>query len=252
MKSRTCECNRQILVIACVCLLLFFLASCNNSDDNLTSTGEDGQLVELSIGDTWTWGAAEGPEQRIVTQEVVDHAIVEGTPCYVIHNSMSPSPPGLIDGFITKISSETLDPITMLAKWKTNGGRIEEGSLEEESSSTSYVYSEPPYPLTVGKTWDVSETEVTKADWRENALTFEDSSRYLVEQIEEITVPAGTFRCFKIIVYRHGSDSPSDIKWLSAETKYFLVKGISLNSGEPGSESYVPPMELNSYSVSRK
>jgi hypothetical protein len=65
---------------------------------------------------------------------------------------------------------------------------------------------------------------------------------FKVENIEQITVPAGTFKCFKIVMYDKDG-KPVITEWESDETKMYMVKGVDIqNSGTT---------ELVSYSVSK-
>ncbi len=223
-----------VTIITVVFMTLLLNLGCYSA--NTVSPNTDGmQLPELNIGDTWTWASRIDRDHLELTYKVVGEDKVEGQSCYVIQASMVPSPPGIIGEQIMMLSNQTLDVIRMQSQWESG-----DGSIGEETVTLSYSYSESPYPLNIGKVWEVIKTEEDIASWREEPLIFESSSRYEVQCKEDITVAAGSFKCFKVVRYDHGSDQPSNITWLSDETKYLPVKWEDMD--DAGNV-----MELNSY-----
>jgi len=176
------------------------------------------RLPELHVGDTWTWVSQDAYPAK-VTYQVTGQDEVEGHPCYVIQISMIPSPPGMVGKQTMFLSQGNLEIMRVQSRWE-----LDDGSIGEETSTFSYSTTQPRYPLYVGKTWEVTKIEEDVASWRGGPLTFETSSRYEVERREGITVAAGSFRCFKVVRYDHGSDRPSAIAWLAPQTKCFPVR----------------------------
>jgi hypothetical protein len=54
---------------------------------------------------------------------------------------------------------------------------------------------------------------------------------YKVEGIEEITVPAGKFRCFKVVQY-DDTDNPLSTLWESDRVRQYLVRSVDHETGE--------------------
>ena len=65
---------------------------------------------------------------------------------------------------------------------------------------------------------------------------------YKIEQIEDISVPAGTFRCFKSVKYNEDG-KVYFIEWNAEDTKFYQVKTLDPETGDV--------VELVSYSVSK-
>jgi hypothetical protein len=109
-------------------------------------------------------------------------------------------------------------------------------------SSYTYGFLEaPPYPLETGKEYRVIELETTTSTitGRESTETETNTYTYRVEGIEEITVPAGTFRCFKVVKYDE-DDTAISTNWTSDKVKSD-VKSIHHEAAEL--------MELISFAV---
>ena len=98
------------------------------------------------------------------------------------------------------------------------------------------------YPLVVGKEITFTETETSDITVLGEKETTSETSTYTykVESIEQVTVPAGTFRCFKVVKYDEGG-SAIETRWGSDAVKGFEVKGIDHESGDTS--------ELISYSL---
>jgi hypothetical protein len=105
----------------------------------------------------------------------------------------------------------------------------------------TYTNSEDPWPLSIGKTYTKSSVEVISYMARGEENSSPPSSRTLtitVDNIENVTVPAGTFKSLKIIV-REG-DALAETRWYSDTVKND-VKRIDHQTAEV--------FELTSYSV---
>jgi len=123
-------------------------------------------------------------------------------------------------------------------KGQTSGKYL--GAPVTSTFDTAYQGSSK-YPLKVGKevTITATTTMTTTVSGESETETEVDTYTFRVERIEDITVPAGTFRCFKIVEYdEHGT--VSDEEWYADEPK-INVKSIDHETGEI--------MELKSYSV---
>ena len=77
--------------------------------------------------------------------------------------------------------------------------------------------------MEVGKEWEGIETEVATISSLNGVGETETETRTTnyrckVEKIEEVTVPAGTFTCFKVVEYRNGGII-LETTWFSDEAK---------------------------------
>ena len=103
--------------------------------------------------------------------------------------------------------------------------------------------TEPYYPLEVGKEYRFSETLITTISAAGQTKSEVESGNYVrkIEAVEEVSVAAGTFKCFRIVKYDE-TGTAVGTKWESPDTKCFAVKSIDHKTGEV--------TELLSYSVS--
>lgn len=113
-----------------------------------------------------------------------------------------------------------------------------------QASNHSYEFlGKPYYPLQIGKECQVIKTEIRTTTMMGKTQTETKIINYTfkVEGIEEITVPAGTFKCFKIVEYDDAGRALSthwesnevrqlEIKRIDHETEE-VIELISLNSG---------------------
>jgi hypothetical protein len=102
------------------------------------------------------------------------------------------------------------------------------------ASSYSYEFlGKPYYPLQVGKECKVTKTETRTTTMLGKTQTETETINYTykVERIEEITVPAGKFRCFKIVQYDNSGKALST-HWESNSVRRYEVKSIDHETGE--------------------
>ena len=94
----------------------------------------------------------------------------------------------------------------------------------------------------MGKKITLTEMESIEQSFAGNQETEENTETYtyVVEAIEPVTVPAGTFRAFKVVKYDEDGE-PSETTWSSDAIKGFDVKTIDHEEGET--------FELTSYSL---
>lgn len=195
----------------------------------------EGQLPTLNVGDRWVSRImAEGFEYTM-TLEVVGEDVTGGKDCYVAEGSFEPP----IGGFISSVSAK-YDKATMrIVRMQTSGELM--GYPFVTAISYSYSPDETPYPLEVGKELVLIETTTitttimgeTQTETQITAYT------YKVEGIEQITVPAGTFRCFEIVSYDEDASALETV-WHSDTTKWPVKRVDHENGGT---------VELVSYSL---
>ncbi len=209
----------RVFIISSIFLLL--IMGCNEDNDE-----KQGSLPTFAIGDTWTARATEEDASYTMVHKVIGEDIIDGTECYVMEALVEPPVEGL-NKVLAYMDKSTLDPI----KSQMSGESM--GNLFVLDTIYTYSYSSFQYPLEVGKSWDVqiTETRTTNFNGQSTTDTTERLYFYEVEIIENITVPAGVFECFKIVQY-DDTHSPLNTSWVSEETKLFDVKEIYHQSNE--------------------
>ncbi len=154
--------------------------------------------------------------------------VTNGNGCYVVKGSFKPP----IGGVIRSISME-FDKETMFFLRALISGEYQ-GLPFIQTSSHSYEFlGEPYYPLQVGKECEMIKTEIrtTTMLGKTQTETKTINHTYKVERIEEITVPAGTFRCFKIVQYDDAGIALGT-HWESDKARQYEVKSIDYETGE--------------------
>jgi hypothetical protein len=163
-----------------------------------------------------------------VPLKVTAEDVIDGRSCYVVQGSFKPP----IGGVIKNISME-FDKATMFLLRARMLGEYQ-GLPFIQTSRLSYKFlGEPYYPLQVGKKCKVTETKtrITTMLGKTQKETKTTNYTYKVERIEEITVPAGTFRCFKIVQY-DDTGSALNTLWESDRVRQYEVKRIDHETGE--------------------
>jgi hypothetical protein len=100
---------------------------------------------------------------------------------------------------------------------------------------TEYTYElsgDPLFPLQVGSENEVVETLTTTATMMGETTEKTETKTYTrtVETVEDVTVPAGTFECFKI-VERYDDGTPKSTEWYSDAVRW-TVREEDHESGE--------------------
>lgn len=195
------------------------------------SKAKEGRLPTYKVGDKWTYeGVVEGSRYSI-TLEVTGESTVEGKDCWVVKQTYSPAFMGITSGTVKYDKSNWFAVDTQVT-----------GSMQGITFSGSVVHSYDPsdaacFPLELGREVGVTETttRTATAAGTTKKTTETKTHTYKVEAVEEITVEAGTFKCFKI------TDGAS-IRWYSDKVKQEVKSSIE----EAG---ITMVMQLTSYSV---
>ena len=213
--------------------------SCDIEINGLTQTliVREGVLPTLSIGDKWVSKVISDGVEYTMTVEVTGEDVTDGKSCYVLEGSFEPP----FEGFISSVSLK-LDKATMLLVRMQMSGEYRDMPFIAASSYSYEMLGKPYYPLEVGKECEVIETETTtlKMMGETETETATNTYIYTVEKIEAITVPAGTFRCFKIVKYDEAGTAIST-SWGSDKLKGYEVSSINHETEEV--------IELVSYSI---
>jgi hypothetical protein len=163
-----------------------------------------------------------------ISLKVTAEDVIDGKNCYVVQGSFEPPIGGVIRNLLVELEKATM----LLVRARMSGEY--QGLPFIQASSHSYEFlGEPYYPLQVGKEGKVVKTEIrtTTMMGKTETETKTTNYNYKVEGIEEIAVPAGTFRCFKIVQY-DGAGSALSTHWESDEIRQCEVKSIDYETGE--------------------
>lgn len=197
--------------------------------------GDDaGQLPDIEVGDRWEYeNTQEGIEYHLVMEVIEDD---DANGLFTIRMTIDPPLPGMIDEATAGFDEELLLPL-----WTKMSGVTEGTEFTAETEATYEISSGSRWPLEVGNEIVITESSVTNIEAGEETYTEDETETktYKVELIEEITVEAGTFECFKTVEYDENGENVST-KWYSDKVKT-NVKDIDYETGET--------QELVSYSV---
>ena len=201
------------------------------------SCAREGALPLLSIGDKWVTKCITPDSEFLITTEITGEDITDGIDCYIMKYTFDPPNQGVIDSAIMKYNKADLSLVRMEVSAEVEG--------EPFKSVFTYTYdiTEPSaFPFTVGKEYKEIqyETEITTIRGQTETKTDTIITISKIEKMEEITVAAGTFKCFKILKYDEQGNLIST-SWHSDKVKTMSVKTI--DAGDGGKE-----YELISYS----
>jgi hypothetical protein len=188
-----------------------------------SSTGLKARSLCISLLTKQELADLAGASLKMTAEEVID-----GKVCYVVQGSFEPPVGGVIRHALMVFEKATL----FLLKARMSGEY--QGLPFIQASSYSYEFLEKPYyPLQVGKECKVIKTEIRTTTMLGKTQTETEtiSYTYKIEGIEEITVPAGNFRCFKIVQY-DDSGSAVSTRWESDSVRQYVVKSIDHETGE--------------------
>jgi hypothetical protein len=190
-----------------------------------TLTVREGVLPTLHIGDKWVYRDIIDAIAYTVTETVVGDELMEDVDCYIAEREYDPALAGVTTETFW-IEKTTQDAIRMQCSLEVSGVTVT-GSMVVESEYTG----DERWPLEVGSEWTETATitNTFEAYGQTEKETFEYTIDYRVEEIEEVTVGAGTFRCFKVVSSELGQDTA--VYWYSDKAKA-SVKIEDLEAGE--------------------
>jgi hypothetical protein len=232
-----------VLLVGCLLAALpFALVACGGDGGADGGAATEGQLPTFEMGDTWVFSYMVGGADSTLTEEVIGEEEMGGRECYVLDMTFDPP--------LTYAQTEGESIVTGMTYWGDKATAFCEirrdmaGSYGDTEFTLSLVFSysswESLFPLEVGKE---VETEQTITQYYNDSLTGEpivNAERFVVESREVVSVTAGTFDCFKIVIY-DGEGAIMQIVWWTDEVK-------SMVKSDDGSGNTI--MELLSYSVS--
>jgi hypothetical protein len=203
------------LKIKLLLITVLILVTCFTG--NLAGCGkQEGRLPAFSIGDKWVSKWNTGGAEYTVTSEITDEATIEGKNCWTMTSTFDPAYTGQVTSMINNYDKATMNIIKMELFTTTPG------------AFTTAVYQttgDMLYPVAVGE--ECREVESQTLTWGNESIAQSQNSTntYItkVEKMENITVEAGTFTCFKLLKY-DADGNLIQISWRSNDTKMFQVK----------------------------
>ncbi len=200
------------------------VGACACGSDGQTGGSADtgpGHCPILEEGDQWEYRAFDGEKEYQTTLTVIYIGKY-----HKIKMEIDPPLEGIISETIAEFDKNTLLPVSMSMVGKEMGVSI---SLETEAT---YEISGQRWPLEVGKEIEITESTVTTIDVGGEISTESETqiTKQVVEAIEEVTVEAGTFECFRMATFDESGDKIS-VSWHSDEVKT-QVKEIDYETGE--------------------
>jgi endonuclease YncB( thermonuclease family) len=172
------------------------------------------ELPTFYVGDEWVYRSTDDItytfHHRVVGEEMVDNE-----DSYVIETSYDPPWRGTFSCGTTWIKKATGDTVEAERSSKYRGTPF--------TRTWTYAYQYPGadrWPIEAGKEYSMIRT-VTVSTPPYQPIEETETFKVKVEKMESITVPAGTFTCFKIVNYDENDDLLSTL-WYSDETKNYV------------------------------
>jgi|GEM_PF-2988987 len=181
-----------------------------------------GRLPILHVGDWWIMEFVSNETTYTMTQNVTG----EGIDYYIMYSEYDPPLMGEING-TQWIDKSTTNPVTMQGQ----------GEYTYENTTIPYTYNGTIFytykggvlfPLIVGKelnqteTYTMTYTMIIDDTPYTNEYNSTNTYTFKVEAIENVTVPAGTFTCFKVNYWNATSGALLYTMWYSDEAKTWV------------------------------
>ncbi len=199
----------------------------------LSDGGTKAELPTYNIGDEWVYRSTNDITYTL-HYKVTAEETLDDEDSYVIETSYDPPFSGINSDETTWVKKGTGDTMKeqMLGKYT--------GFLFTRTHTYSYQYSgAEKWPIEVGKEYSVTRTQTYIITTPYQTGTETKTSTVKVEKMEDVTVPAGTFTCFKEVYYDEDGNVWFTL-WHSDDVKRY-VKTINNETGET--------TELVSYSI---
>jgi len=239
----------KIAVVALVVVLIVSVAYLAGS--HYFSNPQKGQYFPvawapiLEVGDSWTLALTNNETNYNLTITVIDKETICNVSCYAMKLFFKPESPlakiGVSNEITWWLDTSTLHLMKMTGKVRFEGGDY---TFVEEHL---YTFQGKPF-LTVGNEYNETDNREMSVygsfiRWRhDETITLR---RTKVEAFENVTVPVGTFSCYKIVTYDETGQSILSIKWFSMEAK----TAVRTENYETGEFKIFETTELLSYSV---
>lgn len=202
----------------------------------------EGQLPTYQVGDQWVWSYAMEGKTYTLTEEITEEETVEGRDCYVTDMSFDPTISSTHDDVVYTMTGMKYwgDKATALYGVKMEQSVTGNGQVFTSTETYSYNPWTSLFPLEIGKEVEMEKTTVGYSNGNQAGDPRVTTEKYKIDIKENITVKAGTFSCWKIIMY-DGAGNVTQTIWYSDQVRS-AVKATDADGNTI--------MELKSYSVS--
>jgi len=207
----------------------------------LTRGPAGASLPTLSTGNQWVYDffmAVNGNYTGTLTQTVTGDDTIDDTDCYTLNWTFDPAMMG-VSTFKVWMEKDTLMEKKMEMSWTYMNDTYTSVTV------MSYEFDKALWPLEVGKEVAMTTNETTTIyvdSWEISTETEITTGTMKVEGKEKITVAAGEFDCFKIVM-RDDEDNIVSKAWYADQVKGW-VRSVSYDG-----DIVTMSMELESYSV---
>lgn len=176
------------------------------ASQSILASGPVADAPVFKVGDTWSYGG--GGMKKVV----------EANESIVTVLEKAPDKPGAsLCGELSPVKEmiSERDRNYTLLRAKTPDGKI----IPECGAGEKWL----DFPLSIGKTWSFSSERETTHGGTVKAHIDQFQDKFTVEAFEEVTVPAGTFKAFKIKDYQENRkcSAPPNPRWTWTGTRYF-------------------------------
>jgi len=179
--------------------------------------GPEAQKPIWEVGYMWKYDWKRPGRSGTVTREIIREDTFNGILCFVMKS-------GRTESYYTK------DVLGYLASKRR-------GKIRTQRDAP---FQPLAWPLKVGRQWN----NVFLFERVNEGTSFDIDYRVVVSKIEEVTVPAGKFKAFKIEVYRTYDSELLYEWWYSPKVKWFVKKISHVGRGARPREA-----RLKSYTV---
>jgi hypothetical protein len=202
----------------------------------------EGQLPTTEVGDEWVWSYVMYGTTYTLTEEVIGEETVGGRDCYVMDMSFDPLISYTYDDAVSTVTSMKYwgDKATGIYGVKTEMTGTYDGTEFTMTTISSYSSWPHLFPLEIGKEVEVEQTDIQFFNGSQTGEPMVTTQKYRVDSKEDVTVSAGTFSCWKIIIY-DGEGNVIQIVWWSDQAES-MVKSTDADGNTM--------MDLLSYSIS--
>ncbi len=178
-----------------------------------------GRLPILHVGDWWIMEFVFNETPYTFTQNVTG----EGPDYYVIYSTYEPPYMGRANETQWVDKSTIISPVWIHGQSEYTYGNM---TITYSYNITFFYtyYGGVPFPLIVGKEFNMTEIMTYKMTMDDTTYTYEYNMTYTykVEAIENVTVPAGTFTCFRVDMWNATTGALIYTTWYSDEAKTWV------------------------------
>jgi hypothetical protein len=190
-----------VLLVGCLLAALSFtFAACDGGGDGGATAA--GQLPDFEVGDVWTWSYAMQGQSYTLTEECIGEEMVEGRDCWVTNMAFDP--------LLTFPQAEGVSTVTEMTYWGDKATCFNEVKSEmvghyDDTDFTLTVISSYSswaslFPLKVGNEVETEHTLTQYYNGSQAGEPLVSTLSYRVDGQETITVSAGTFSCWRLIL----------------------------------------------------